>query len=244
MRDGTCVGAGAVMAYRRVVADVLIIEDDPTIRTALVRALSARQHSTMTAPTALEGLQSVVDTPPDVVLLDLGLPDLDGSSLLAMIRAVSHVPVIVVSARDDDPGIIALLDAGADDYLVKPFAADQLEARIRAVLRRTSPNRPVAPLVIGGLTIDERARVVTLDGVTLDLSPKEFELLAYLANRVGEVIAKRELLANVWNQPYGGSDKTVDVHLHWLRRKLGESADDPVYLHRVRGVGVKLVAPA
>jgi len=226
------------------VADVLIIEDDATIRTALVRSLSARRHSTMTSPTALDGLQSLVAHRPDVVLMDLGLPDLDGTSLLAMIRSVSDVPVIVISARDDGAGIVALLDAGADDYLVKPFAADQLEARIRAVLRRSEPARPVTAVTVGDLVIDSRTRTATLAGEVLELSPKEFDLLAYLAERAGEVIGKRELLANVWNQPYGGADKTVDVHLHWLRRKLGESAEAPRYLHRVRGVGVKLVAPA
>lgn len=224
-------------------ADVLIIEDDATIRTALVRALSARSHSTMTAATALEGLQSLVDHRPGVVLLDLGLPDLDGTALLAMIRAVSDVPVIVVSARDDGAGIVAALDAGADDYLVKPFAADQLDARIRAVLRRADPGRPTGPVVAGGLVIDARARTAALDGAPLDLSPKEFDLLLFLAERRGEVVSKRELLAKVWNLPYGGADKTVDVHLHWLRRKLGETAEQPVYLHRVRGVGVKLVPP-
>ena len=224
-------------------ADVLIVEDDATIRTALVRALSARQHSTMTAPTAMTGLQSLVEHRPDVVLLDLGLPDLDGASLLAMIRAVSDVPVIVVSARDEGAGIVALLDAGADDYLVKPFAADQLDARIRAVLRRADSVKAPGPVTVGGIVIDVRARSAVLDGVALDLSPKEFDLLNYLAERAGEVVGKRELLAKVWNQPYGGADKTVDVHLSWLRRKLGESADAPRYLHRVRGVGVKLAPP-
>ena len=225
-------------------ADVLIIEDDATIRTALVRALTARSHSTMTAPTAMTGLQSLVATRPDVVLLDLGLPDLDGAALLAMIRAVSDVPVIVVSARDDGAGMVAVLDAGADDYLVKPFAADQLDARIRAVLRRSDPGKAPGPITVGGIVIDARARSATLDGVVLDLSPKEFDLLLYLVQRTGEVVGKRELLAKVWNQPYGGADKTVDVHLHWLRRKLGESADAPRYLHRVRGVGVKLAPPS
>jgi DNA-binding response OmpR family regulator len=232
------------MPYGRRVADVLIVEDDAMIRTALVRALSARQHSTMTAPTALEGLQSLVAHRPDVVLLDLGLPDLDGSALLAMIRAVSDVPVIVVSARDDDAGIVALLDAGADDYLVKPFAADQLDARIRAVLRRADPGRAPGPVTVGELSVDARSRQATLAGSVLELSPKEFDLLAYLAERAGEVVSKRELLAKVWNQPYGGADKTVDVHLHWLRRKLGETAEDPQYLHRVRGVGIRLAPPA
>jgi len=209
-----------------------------------VRALTARSHSTMTAPTAMTGLQSLVATRPDVVLLDLGLPDLDGAALLAMIRAVSDVPVIVVSARDDGAGMVAVLDAGADDYLVKPFAADQLDARIRAVLRRSDPGKAPGPITVGGIVIDARARTATLDGVVLDLSPKEFDLLLYLAQRTGEVVGKRELLAKVWNQPYGGADKTVDVHLHWLRRKLGESADAPRYLHRVRGVGVKLAPPS
>jgi DNA-binding response OmpR family regulator len=226
------------------VADVLIIEDDATIRTALVRALTARSHSTMTAPTAMAGLQSLVATRPDVVLLDLGLPDLDGAALLAMIRAVSDVPVIVVSARDDGAGMVAVLDAGADDYLVKPFAADQLDARIRAVLRRSDPGKAPGPITVGGIVMDARARSATLDGVVLDLSPKEFDLLLYLVQRTGEVVGKRELLAKVWHQPYGGADKTVDVHLHWLRRKLGESADAPRYLHRVRGVGVKLDPPS
>lgn len=225
-------------------ADVLIIEDDVTIRTALIRSLAAHSHSTMSSATALDGLQSLVDHRPDVVLLDLGLPDLDGTSLLAMIRAVSDVPVIVISARDDGVGIVSVLDAGADDYLVKPFAADQLEARIRAVLRRVDSGRPAGPVVVGGLSVDARSRAAVLDGVPLELSPKEFDLLLYLAERPGEVVGKRELLAKVWNQPYGGADKTVDVHLHWLRRKLGETADEPVYLHRVRGVGVKLVPPS
>jgi len=222
---------------------VLIVEDDATIRTALVRALTARQHSTMTAPTAMEGLQSLVEHRPDVVLLDLGLPDLDGASLLAMIRAVSDVPVIVVSARDEGAEIVALLNAGADDYLVKPFAADQLDARIRAVLRRAESAKVSGPVTVGGIVVDARARTALLDGVPLDLSPKEFDLLYYLAERSGEVVGKRELLAKVWNQPYGGADKTVDVHLSWLRRKLGESGETPRYLHRVRGVGVKLAPP-
>ncbi|WP_341359287.1 response regulator transcription factor [Georgenia sp. M64] len=224
-------------------ADVLIVEDDATIRTALVRALNARHHSTMTAPDAMSGLQSLVEHRPDVVLLDLGLPDLDGAALLAMIRAVSDVPVIVVSARDEGAGIVELLDAGADDYLVKPFAADQLEARIRAVLRRAGAPGPSGPLTVGGLVVDPRARTVRLDGADIELSPKEFDLLHYLAERPGEVVKKRELLAEVWNQPYGGADKTVDVHLHWLRRKLGETGDGPRYLHSVRGVGVKLAPP-
>ena len=223
---------------------VLLVEDDVTVRSSLVRALSSRHHSTMTAATAMSALQTFVDHRPDVVLLDLGLPDLDGAALLAMLRAVSVVPVIVISARDDDADIVALLDAGADDYLVKPFTVDQLDARIRAVLRRAAPAEPAQPITVGELVIDPRARTVLLRGQPVELSPKEFDLLVYLAERVGQVVTKRELLAEVWNQPYGGADKTIDVHLHWLRRKLGESGEQPRYLHSVRGVGVKLEAPA
>ena len=223
---------------------LLLIEDDPAIRSALSRALTSRGHGMRSAPTGMAGLQMVVDTRPDLVVLDLGLPDVDGCKLLHMLRAVSEVPVIVATARDDERETVRALDAGADDYVVKPFAAEHLDARIRAVLRRRTATSPEAPLVVGGLVIDVRAREARLDGQPLDLSRLEFDLLAHLASREGTVVRKRELLADVWHQPYGGADKTVDVHLSWLRRKLGESASNPRYLHSVRGVGVKLVAPS
>ncbi|HEY7173698.1 MAG TPA: response regulator transcription factor, partial [Micromonosporaceae bacterium] len=161
------------------------------------------------------------------------------------LRAVSRVPVIVATARDDEEEIVRLLDAGADDYLIKPFGAAQLDARIRAVLRRSvsaDDGRP-AVIEVGGLLIDPNARTATLDGATLDLSAREFDLLRYLAERTDQVVSKRELLTEVWRMPYGGADKTVDVHLSWLRRKLGETAQAPRYLHTVRSVGVRLSAP-
>lgn len=223
---------------------LLLVEDDASIRTALVRALTGRGHVVSTAADGLAGLSLAVDLRPDLIVLDLGLPGLDGRSMLSMLRAVSAVPVIVATARDDDASLVAALDAGADDYVVKPFSAESLDARIRAVLRRTAGDTPARSLVVGGLEIDVRAREVRLDGVAVELSPKEFDLLAYLAARPGEVVTKRELLTEVWRLPYGGADKTVDVHLSWLRRKLGESAHEPRYLLTVRGVGVKLVEPA
>ncbi|MDQ1711212.1 MAG: hypothetical protein QOE45_662 [Frankiaceae bacterium] len=222
---------------------LLLIEDDPAIRSALTRALTERGHGVRSAPTGMEGLQQAVDDRPDLVVLDLGLPDIDGCTLLQMLRAVSSVPVIVATARDDERETVRALDAGADDYVVKPFAAEHLDARIRAVLRRGTSAETVAALAVGGLVIDPQARTATLDGRTLDLSRLEFDLLAHLAARSGTVVSKRELLADVWHLPYGGADKTVDVHLSWLRRKLGETATEPVYLHTVRGVGVKLVDP-
>jgi two-component system KDP operon response regulator KdpE len=219
-----------------------LIEDDPRIRESLDRALRDRGHEVTTAATGLAGLSQVVDGHPDVVILDLGLPDVDGLELLKMLRAVSQVPVICATARDDEAVIVRTLDAGADDYVVKPFSADQLEARIRAVLRRLGPVGSV-PLVVGGLQVDPSTRIATLDKAPLDLTRKEFDLLFYLAGQSGRVVSKRELLAEIWDQPYGGADKTVDVHLSWLRRKLGETAAAPRYLRAVRGVGVKLVDP-
>ncbi|WP_413755364.1 response regulator transcription factor [Streptomyces sp. MMBL 11-3] len=224
---------------------LLIVEDDPTIRTPLLRALRERGHAVAAAHTAMGGLQTALDERPDLVVLDLGLPDLDGIELLRMLRAVSPVPVIIATARDDEAEIVRGLDAGADDYVVKPFTAAQLEARIRAVLRRGAGARePVGATVVGDLRIDPGTREATLAGAVLDLTPREFDLLHHLASRAGQVVTKRELLTEVWQVPYGSADKTVDVHLSWLRRKLGESAQDPRYLHTVRGVGVRLSAPA
>jgi DNA-binding response OmpR family regulator len=226
------------------VAQVLIIEDDPRIRPLLMRSLGERGHAVSSASSGMQGLSMAVENRPDLVILDLGLPDVDGTQVLSMLRAVSDVPVIVASARDDDPSLVGCLDAGADDYVVKPFTTDQLEARIRAVMRRAAASRTERrALVVGGLEVDPVSRRVSLDGAALDLSPREFDLLRHLAERPGEVVTKRELLTDVWNQPWGGSDKTVDVHLSWLRRKLGESAAAPAYLHTVRGVGVRLSAP-
>jgi DNA-binding response OmpR family regulator len=226
------------------VVQVLIIEDDDRIRPLLMRALDQRGYAVDSAVTGMQGLQRAVETRPDLVILDLGLPDVDGTQVLSMLRAVSEVPVIVASARDDDPSLVSCLDAGADDYVVKPYTTAQLEARIRAVLRRTAGGRtPRDNLVVGGLELDVAARKVSLDGESLELSPREFDLLRHLAERAGDVVTKKELLSEVWQQAWGGSDKTVDVHLSWLRRKLGEQASEPRYLHTVRGVGVRLAAP-
>jgi len=223
---------------------LLLVEDDDTIRTPLVRALRDRGHAVATATTAMDGLRAALDERPDLVVLDLGLPDIDGRELLRMLRAVSRVPVIVATARDEETEIVRVLDAGADDYVVKPFTAAQLDARVRAVLRRGAATDGADPvLVVGGLRIDPRAREVHVDGTSVDLTPREFDLLVFLAGRPGEVVTKRELMTEVWRIPYGGADKTVDVHLSWLRRKLGESASEPRYLHTVRGVGVLLRAP-
>ena len=222
---------------------ILVIEDDEGIRSAIRRGLVERGHAVAVAGTGISGLELVLAERPSVVLLDLGLPDLEGLTLIGMIRAASDVPIIVITAQDDDPTMVRALDSGADDYVVKPFGTDQVAARIRAVLRRGSRASGQEPIRVGQLSIDERTRTVTLSGERVDLARKEFDLLLALAQRPGEVVSKRELLADVWQQAYGGSDRTVDVHLSWLRRKLGETAAEPRYLQSVRGVGVKLVDP-
>ncbi len=234
----------AIEVYRSAMTSILVVEDDDAIRNAVARGLRERGHAVAAVSTGFAGLEHVLHEQPQVVLLDLGLPDIDGLTLIAMIRAASDVPLIVITARDDDPTMVKALDSGADDYVVKPFGTDQVAARIRAVLRRGGRDLTPSVIKVGGLVIDESTRTVTLDGRILDLSRKEFDVLALLASRGGQVVTKRELLAEVWQQAYGGSDRTVDVHLSWLRRKLGESAAEPRYLISVRGVGVRLVDPA
>jgi DNA-binding response OmpR family regulator len=227
----------------RVLARVLIVEDDPLVRSAMVADLTQRAHAVRTAGTALDGIREVSQHPPEIIVLDLGLPDLDGGSALKMMRAVTTTPVIVATARDEEAEIIRLLNDGADDYLVKPFSGEHLGARIAALLRRAGPASAATVIRAGGLLIDLARRQVLLDGTPLDLSRREFDLLAYLAARPGVVVSRPELLAEVWRQAYG-EDQTIDVHVSWLRRKLGETAARPRYLRTVRGVGVMLDPPA
>ncbi|MER8182354.1 response regulator transcription factor [Kitasatospora sp. NPDC094015] len=244
---------------------VLVVEDDPIIRTYLIDELTAHGLVVRSSPDALGALREVTQWQPDAVVLDLGLPDLDGADALRMIRGLSQVPVLVATARSDDREIIKLLNAGADDYLVKPFSAGQLVARLAAVLRRSAVHAVpasaaaaigvpgaggtdggaavgTAPLVVGELRVDPTARSAHLEGRELALTRREFDLLEFLARNAGRVVSKRQLLAEVWRLPYV-DEQTVDVHLSCLRRKLGERASMPRYLHTVRGVGVKLVSP-
>jgi DNA-binding response OmpR family regulator len=192
--------------------------------------------------TALEALREVAQVGFDVVILDLGLPDLDGAEALKMLRGITDVPVIIATARDDETEVVRLLNAGADDYLIKPFSVEHLSARMSAVLRRSRAREETQVMRVGGLQIDVLRRQAALDGVRLDLTRREFDLLSFLAARPGVVVARRELLSEVWQQSYG-DDQTIDVHLSWLRRKLGETAARPRYLHTLRGVGVKLEPP-
>jgi DNA-binding response OmpR family regulator len=227
-------------------ATVLLVEDDHVVRSALMRSLTDLGHTVHAMGTALEALRRVAVSPPDLIVLDLGLPDLDGSDALRMLRGLTDTPIIIATARDDEAEVVRLLRAGADDYMIKPFSSAHLDARVASVLRRTGRGSRAEPAVIeaGRLRVDLGERQAYLDDAALALTRKEFDLLAYLAARPGRVVSRRELLEEVWRQPSVGEDQTIDVHLYWLRRKLGESAAEPKYLHTVRGVGIRFAAPA
>ena len=222
--------------------EVLLIDDDLAIREALTRALDEAGFRVHTAATAMDALRWISANQPDAVILDLGLPDLDGAAVLRMLRGITSVPVIVATARGSEHTMVDLLNAGADDYVVKPFSSAQIVARIQAVLRRSAPD-PGPTLEVGDLRIELNQHAAYLDGQQLNLNRREFEVLAYLAARPGTVVSRRELLREVWRQQWAGQDQTIDVHMSWLRRKLGETAARPRYLHTVRGVGVMLDAP-
>ncbi|MFD9698103.1 response regulator transcription factor [Lentzea sp. NPDC059081] len=224
----------------------LVVEDDPVVQSALVHTLQDLGHDVRAVSTAGAALYEAEVGEVDLVLFDLGLPDLDGVIALRRLRNFSSVPVIVSTARSAESSLLDAFEAGADDYIVKPFSRKHLAARVNAVLRRTG-DRPAATapdvFTVGeNLEVDLGTRSVKLNGTTLSLTKREFDLLAYLAGRQGRVVTRRELFREVWDQSEI-TDKTVDVHTSWLRRKLGETAAAPRYLHTVRGVGLKLVAP-
>lgn len=226
-------------------AVILLVEDDPIISAALHRSLSDASHVVRTANRATQALRMVTDDRPDLVILDLGLPDIDGADALRMMRSVSDVPVIVATARRSEGDIIRLLNDGADDYVTKPFSGGHILARISAVLRRNrvSAAGEQAAITVGPLVIHPQRRQAVLDGETLKLTRREFDVLAYLAERAGRVVSRRELMTEVWQQARIGEEQTIDVHISWLRRKLGETAAQPRFLHTVRGVGVMMVVP-
>jgi DNA-binding response OmpR family regulator len=222
---------------------LLLIDADPVRRGNHERTLSRRGHHPTTVATGFEGLKLAMSEPYDAVVVDAALPDVSGSDVLTMLRSVSEVAVVVTMAIEESlPG---RLTVDANDYLVEPYSPEQLEFRLRVIAHRSERTLTrVSTLTVGDLAVDVSSRVAHLAGDPLDLTRKEFDLLAHLASRRDEVVSRRELAAKIWADPYGGSDRTVDVHLSWLRHKLGESAANPRYLHTVRGVGVKLVDAA
>jgi two-component system, OmpR family, response regulator RegX3 len=215
---------------------VLVVEDDDSIAIPLVRGLEKEGFEIERVATGAAALDA---EEPDLVLLDLGLPDLDGLEVCRRLRARSDVPIIVVTARGEEVSRVVGLELGADDYVVKPFGLRELAARIRAVTRRTSGGRqPVEPdsVELGSLVVDRRAHRVTVDGTLVELTPKEYDLLAFLASDPGRAWSRMEILREVWDAHWYGPTKTLDVHVAALRRKLGDAS----YLETVRGVGFRL----
>jgi two-component system response regulator RegX3 len=223
---------------------ILVVEDEASISEPLSSALEREGFVPAVAKTASEALALARGTDPELILLDLMLPDGDGRDVCREIRSFSEVPIIMLTARGTEVDRIVGLEIGADDYVVKPFSSGELIARIRALLRRTSgaKSQP-AQHTIGGLVVDEASRRATLDGSVLDLSRKEFDLLVALIRSAGSVVSREDLMAEVWDENWFGSTKTLDVHIGWLRKKLGDDSNEPRYLHTVRGVGFRFTAP-
>ena len=217
---------------------VLVVEDDLSIADPLLAGLARAGFTVAHAATGRAALEAA---PADCVLLDLGLPDLDGIEVCRRLRAVSDVPIIVVSARGEELDRVMLLELGADDYVVKPFGTRELVARIRAVTRRRASPREVAVDVIdaGRLQIDLRTRRVTVDATEIDLTPKEFDVLALLASEAGTVFTRRRILETVWDSHWYGPTKTLDVHIASVRHKLAH----PEWIETVRGVGFRFESP-
>ena len=219
---------------------ILIVEDEDSIALPFARMLEREGFETTVEGTAAGALEAARAERPDLVLLDLALPDGDGRDVCRTLRGESQVPVIMLTARGTETDRVVGLELGADDYVVKPFSAVEVIARIRAVLRRASAAAPGGgPIRIRELEVDLSARRVALAGAELDLSRKEFNLLAELVRHAGEVVRREDLMSRVWDENWFGSTKTLDVHVGWLRRKLG----DPTYIDTVRGVGFRFAAP-
>ena len=238
---------------------VLVVDDEPLIRETVAEALEADGVRVVTAADGREALVRFRDEHPDLVLLDLMLPELSGTEVCRILRRESQVPIIMLTARDSELDKVVGLELGADDYVTKPFSLRELQARVRAQLRRAdaaatpadgagaagagaAAGRP-RPVRLGAVTVDLAGHRILRDGVALPVKPKAFELLACLIRNAGVVMTRDQLLEQVWGYEYAGETRTVDVHVHWLRAHIEEDPAHPVRLQTVRGVGYVLRLP-
>ena len=243
--SGTLPACGVGMRPGR--RTVLLVEDEESITTPLAEALAREGFDASVARTAAEALELAGTLEPDLVLLDVMLPDGSGFDVCRELRRDSRVPIIMVTARGEEADRIVGLELGADDYVTKPFSAREVVARMRAVLRRAEPveaeERADGAIELGELRVDPARRTAALAGEELELSRKEFDLLRVLAGEAGRVVTRERLLRDVWETDWLGSTKTLDVHVSALRRKLGDDPAAPRWLHTVRGVGFRLAGP-
>jgi two-component system response regulator RegX3 len=226
---------------------ILLVEDEPAITEPLVESLEREGFTLHVAGTVAEALEGAERLRPDLILLDIMLPDGSGFDVCREVRRRSDVPIIMLTARGEEADRVIGLELGADDYVVKPFSAREVVARVRAVLRRTSAvgGGPSAegPVEVGDVRLDPAARVVTRDGRPVELTRKEFDLLRLLMREAGAVVTRERLIDEVWDVNWFGSTKTLDVHVSGLRKKLRDDSAAPTYLHTVRGVGFMFGPP-
>src|SRR5215207_4629735 len=224
---------------------ILLVEDEESITTPLVEALHREGFDTAVSGTASESLEAFERASPDLVLLDVMLPDGSGFEVCRELRARSRVPIIMLTARGEEADRVAGLELGADDYVVKPFSARELVVRVRAVLRRAveaSERRVEGATEIGELRVDPARRTASFRREELELSRKEFDLLRLLVDNAGSVVTRERLIDEVWDTNWFGSTKTLDVHVSGLRKKLEDDPNAPRYIHTVRGVGFRFAS--
>jgi len=220
---------------------ILIVEDDPNILETLKYNLGREGYDTLTAVDGVQALETARTSKPDLIILDIMLPKMSGFEVCRILRKEMAVPIIMLTARDDEIDKITGLDLGADDYITKPFSMRELMARVRALLRRMEIKLviPETTVKFGDVEIDIRHHMITRAGITLNLSPKEFDLLVFLAGNKGLVFSRDQLLEKVWGYEYSGDTRTVDVHIRWLREKIENNSEEPKRLITIRGVGYK-----
>jgi two-component system OmpR family response regulator len=220
---------------------ILIVEDDPNILETLKYNLGREGYDTLTAVDGVQALETARTSKPDLIILDIMLPKMSGFEVCRILRKEMAVPIIMLTARDDEIDKITGLDLGADDYMTKPFSMRELMARVRALLRRMEIKLviPETTVKFGDVEIDIRHHMITRAGITLNLSPKEFDLLVFLAGNKGLVFSRDQLLEKVWGYEYSGDTRTVDVHIRWLREKIENNSEEPKRLITIRGVGYK-----
>ncbi len=224
-------------------ARILVVEDEPGIAEPLVAHLGREGFEATAVNTVADARARFEREPPALMVLDVMLPDGDGRDLCRELRSTSDVPIVLLTARGADADRIVGLELGADDYVVKPFSAGELVARIRAILRRAERGPARHVVEIADLRLDLDARIVTLRGSPIQLAAREFDLLALLMSNAGSVVRREEIMDEVWDPHWFGSTKTLDVHIAWLRKKLGDDPTHPRYITTIRGVGFRFVGP-